>query len=338
MNDQVRAKTRYTKLSKKQIAQLCGISRISLDRVLKGEPGVSESKRLEVLRYLDENGYRENKLAQSLKRGRSKSLGIIVFDLENSFYAQLVNAFARTAQAAQYETYIMLSDKDQHQEKRLVEALLARQVDGIVINSAVKDSHYGAYLAQQPCPVLAIMNHIDETIPFIGFDDYAAMRELTQHALRKGYRHFYYVCPPLVRACSSNMDSLLRRRQGFEDEVSHQAGLQIEMLTDDSYIDQLMQIDQGGNKACILCTSDIYALEIQAALRRKGLRAPADYGIAGFDNIPILGNLEPRLTTVSLQIELLGHTAAKLLIEAACGTDLPPYTHLSHKLLSHDSL
>lgn len=338
MNDQTRATPRQTSLSKKQIASICGVSRMTLDRVIKGASGVSDHTRRKILTYLEQNGLRENKLAQSLKRGESRSLGIIVFDLENSFYAQLVNAFARTAQAAQYETYIMLSDKNQTQEKRLVEALLARQVDGIVLNSAVRDAHYGSYLARQACPVLALMNRVDETIPFIGFDDYTAMRELVQFAARRGYRRFYYVSPPLSRAATSNMDSLLRRRQGYDDEILAQGELDSHALTDAGYLEQLSQIDCSQDKPCILCTSDIYAVQIQAMLRVQGLHAPKDYGIAGFDNIPILRSLEPRLTTVSLQIEQLGHTAARLLLDAAAGTPLPDDTRMAHQLLPYESL
>ena len=327
------------KLTKKQIAQACGVSRITLDRVLKGQPGVGREKREQILHYLQEHGYRKNKLAQSLVKGKSKSLGIIVFDLENAFYAQLVNAFARAAQAENYETYIMLSDKDSKQEKLLMEALLARQVDGIALNSAVADPDYGLYLKNQSCPVLSIMNQIDPELAFLGFDEYAGMRELVSHAVSKGYRRFFYVCPPMVRAKVSNMDSLLKRQAGFEDEVTQHQGLRSYQFLDQHYLDQLLMVDfRNDDKACIICTSDIYAVQIQAALRNLDLYPPIDYGIAGYDNIPILRNLEPRLTTISLQIDQLGRTAAQLLLDAANGIELPVRTFLPYQLMKQKSL
>jgi DNA-binding LacI/PurR family transcriptional regulator len=207
------------RMTKKEIALACGVSRITLDRVLNNMPGVGEETREKILSFLQKNEYRENRLAQSLVRGRSRSFGIIVFDLGNSFYAQLVNAFQCAAQEAGYVSYIMLSNKDPQREKALLEDLLARQVEGIVVNSVVKEADYGRYLNSQGIPILSVMNQVSRDLPFLGFDERASMRELVRYALDQGYRRFFYVCPPLARALTSNMDSLLRRKQGFDDEV-----------------------------------------------------------------------------------------------------------------------
>lgn len=327
------------KLTKKEIAQICGISRITLDRVLHGLPGVGEAKRKEVLAYLQENGYRKNLIAQSLVRGESRSFGIIVFDLNNSFYAQMVNAFQQAAQEAGYVSYIMLSNKNPKTEQLLLEDLLSRQVDGIVLNSAVKEPGYGGYLLSQGTPILSVMNRIEGDVPFLGFDEYASMRELTAYALSRGFRRFYYVCPPLARKENSNMDSLLRRKQGFDDALSLAPEVRAQTLDTPDFTQKLCEeLKASGESPCILCTSDIYAVEIHRALMDRGLESPKDYAIAGYDNIPMLHSFNPRLTTVSLNIAELGATAARLLADTRQGNPLPAQRLMPHTLIKMDTL
>ncbi|HML45415.1 MAG TPA: LacI family DNA-binding transcriptional regulator [Clostridia bacterium] len=329
----------FGRMTKKEIAIACGVSRITLDRVLGNKPGVGAEKRAEILAFLEKNGYRENRLAQSLVRGKSHSFGIIVFDLDNSFYAQLVNAFQRAAQEAGYVSYIMLSNKDPRREKDLLEDLLARQVEGIVLNSAVKESGYGTYLLGQGTPILSVMNQVGQRLPFLGFDESASMRELVRYALGQGYRRFFYVCPPLARASASNMDSLLRRKLGFDEEMATCPQAEVTVLGDSGYLDALLKAEyRQPERPCILCTSDVYAVEILRALREIGVEPPRDYAIAGYDNIPLLHSFKPRLTTVSLHIAELGAKAAQLLIRAAAGEALPPKTLMPHTLLRMDTL
>lgn len=326
-------------MTKKEIALACGVSRITLDRVLSNKPGVGKETRAQILAFLQKNGYRENRLAQSLVRGRSRSFGIIVFDLNNSFYAQLVNAFQRAAQEAGYVSYIMLSNKNPQHEKSLLEDLLARQVEGILLNSAVKEPDYGAYLLGQGTPILSVMNQIAQDMPFLGFDEHVSMRELVRFALGQGYRRFLYVCPPLARAMTSNMDSLLRRKQGFDEELAACPEAEATILGDSGYLEALLKYDYNrGPRPCILCTSDVYAVEIHQMLMKIGLEAPKDYAIAGYDNIPLLHAFQPRLTTVSLHIGELGAKAAQLLIRAASGEPLPKKVLMPHTLLKMDTL
>lgn len=339
MADSKTFKNTAPRLTKKEIAKICGISRITLDRVLNGQPGVGDIKRQEILAYLNKNGYRENRIAQSLVRGKSHSFGIIVFDLNNSFYAQMVNAFQQAAQKAGYVSYIMLSNKDPQLEQALLEDLLSRQVDGIVLNSAVKESGYADYLSSLNTPILSIMNRIAPEVPFLGFDEYASMRELTAFAVSKGFRRFYYVCPPLARSSTSNIDSLLRRKQGFDDEIGLVSDSWARTLDCSDFVLQLTAaLKSEGERPCIICTSDVYAVEIHRALAEEGFKAPRDYAIAGYDNIPMIHSFSPRLTTVSLNIADLGAEAARLLAGAQRGQNLPRERMMPHTLMKMDTL
>ncbi len=319
----------------KQIADRCGVSRITVDRALNGRAGLSEEKRRLILKTAQEMGYRPHCLAQALVRGESKSLGIVVFDLWNSFFAQLVDAFQRVAFENGYVTYVMLTNKDPALEKKCIEHLLSRQVDAIALDSATADADYPAYVKGLGIPVLSLLNRISSDIPLLGFDDRRAMYDMTSYVLSKGYERLLYVCPPLARAQESNMDSLLRRKAGF-DEAVRDGGAQVEVcvLGDQGYLQEIDALDfRRGPKTAILCTSDVFAIAIQGRLQRRGLRTPFDYGLTGFDGVPMLHEFEPRISTLSLHIEELGTRSALMLLDCLQGREMPPTTTLPYDVL-----
>lgn len=328
-------------ITTKQIAEKCGVSRITVDRALNGRAGVSEKKRQEIIDTARKMGYRPHLLAKALVKGKSKSLGIIVFDLSNLFFAQIVNAFQRIAFENGYVTYVMLTQKDPALEKQCIEHLLSRKVDAIVLDSVVKDPIYPDYIRNLGVPVLSILNRIADDIPFLGYDDYRAMYDMTNYVLSKGYLKLLYVCPPLERAMHSNMDSLIRRKEGFEAAL-HDSAKDVEQQTlgNKQYLQFISGMDfRKQASTAILCTSDIYAVEIHGFLQRKGVLSPHHYGITGFDGIPILHEFEPRITTMSLHIEQLGQKCARMILEHLHNAiALPTDTILQHDILSGQTI
>ncbi len=322
-------------ITTKEIAERCGVTRITVDRALNGRPGISEKRRAEIIKIAKEMGYRPHRLAQALVNGRSKSLGIVVFDLYNSFFAQMVDEFQRAAFEAGFVTYVMLSNKDEQLERDCIEHLLDRRVDAIALDSVISAADYAPYIQQLPVPVLSLMNELSGGIPLLTFDDHRAMYDMTLYVLSKGYRRLIYVCPPLCRAHTSNMETLVRRKQGFDQATrDFRERPKITVLGDGEYLKALSEISfSGAPRTAILCTSDIYAISIQKQMSRRGLRAPFDYGLSGFDNIPLLHAFDPQITTVSLDIGSLGRRGAELLIGALNGQPLPLQTIMPYEIL-----
>ncbi len=327
-------------ITTKEIAERCGVARITVDRALNGRPGIGEKKRREILAIAKEMGYRPHLLAQALVKGRSMSLGIIVFDLNNAFFAQMVNGFHSTAFESRYVTYTMLTNKDPKQEKACIEHLIDRRVDAIALDSVVGEPGYADMLRSLQIPVLSLMNEIAAEIALLSFNDFQAMYDMTRYVLSKNYQRLIYVCPPLSLAGETNMDSLIRRKAGFDQAIlDAHVQAQVVVLGNGDYLQALERTDfSNEKKTAILCTSDMYAITIQSALRMRGLRAPFDYGLSGFDNIPILHQFEPKITTVSLDIGAFGAQSAKLLIDALEGAPLPLRTILPYKILSAQTI
>lgn len=328
------------KITTKLIAERCNVSRVTVDRALNGRPGVGEEKRKFIIDVAHQMGYRPDFLAQALVRGESKSLGVVVFDLNNSFFAQLVNEFQKHALKNGYITYVMLTNKNPLSEKECVEHLLSRKVDAIAIDSVVKDDSYADFLNGLNLPILSIMNQISPQIPLLGFDDHKAMYDITSYVISKGYQRLVFVCPPLYRAKTSNMDSLLHRKEGFIKAVQDAVqGVEVLLLEDKNYMKSILKLDlRTGVRTAILCTSDVCAVEIQYHLQKRGLRTPFDYGLTGFDGVHFLQYFEPRLTTVSLNIEELGRKCAEILIDQLQGKKMPDETIMPYTIVPGHSI
>ena len=323
-------------ITTKMIAEQMGVSRITVDRALNGRPGVSERTRQRILNFAKEAGYRPNRLAQSLVNGVSKSLGIVVFDLDNAFFAQLVDSFQRIAFDMGYMTYVMLTNKNASMERRCVECLLDRRVDGILLYSVIQDEDYISYLKGLDLPVLTIMNRLSDALPLISVNNRRAMADMTGYVISKGYSRLVYVCPPLRRAKTSNMTSLIERREGFYDAVRRaRVAPETVMLEDNEYIRIIgdMSFDHQ-RRTAIICTSDIYAVSIMNALQKRGYRTPMDYGLCGFDCIPMLREFEPNITTVSMFIREMGSKSAALLVDAINGVKIPEYTEMTYEIVT----
>lgn len=318
----------------KTIAQRLNVSRITVDRALNGRPGISEKRRQQILAAAKEMGYRPHRLAQALVNGVSKSLGVIVFDLHNAFFAQLVDAFQNAAFEAGYVTYIMLTNKDPAVERDCLERLLDRRVDGILLDSVIGEPDYAQYLKSLDVPVITVMNRVSEDIPLVSINNYRAMLDMTNHIISKDYARIIYVCPPLQSAAFSNMSSLIDRKNGFEDAIAQSRGpLEVIRLEDQQYMQKLSHIDFScGVRTAIICTSDIFAVSIMNALQKRGLRPPMDYGLSGFDNIPMLHEFEPNITTVTLFMHKMGTRCARLLIGAVNGEPLEKYVETPYEI------
>lgn len=324
----------------KIIAEQLGVSRITVDRALNGRPGVSKKTRQRILDYAEKVNYRPNRLAQSLANGNSRSLGIIVFDLKNAFFAHLVDSFQRNAFEMGYITYVMLTNKDPEVEKRCVENLLDRRVDGILLYSVVKDPRYINYLEKQDLPILTMMNRVSDALPYISINNRRAMTDITGYVLSKGYRRLVYVCPSLEWAETSNMTSLLDRRDGFFDAVGRASvAPEILMLDRRDYLPKICDLSfNSRERTAIICTSDIYAISIMNVLQKRGYRTPIDYGLCGFDFIPMLHQFEPNITTVSMFIQEMGGKSARVLVDAINGTEMPQYIEMDYEIVTGQTI
>lgn len=310
-----------------------------MDRALNGRPGISDKTREKILETAERLGYRPHLPARSLVKGCSMTIGLIVFDLYNRFFAQLANAVENSARRHGYFMSLMLTGKDKNSERECIEHLMSRQADGLILFSVNEGEGFAKYLKNLNIPLVTIGNRIGEEFPFAGIDDYRAMKDAALHIAGEGYGRIVYVSPPLAYE-DSNIYAQKQRLSGYLEALGEMNGSpEPVIIKGRDYLRQLESMEfKDGMKTAVLCSNDIYALEVLRHLESRGLSIPGDVGLMGFDDIDILRYVKPSLATVDYPFEELGIKALECLLDQIKGSPGTADMLLEHTIVKGDSL
>lgn len=301
------------RITVKELARICGVSIGTVDRALNNRGEISTRTREKILRVSRELGYRPHLVARSLKTGKTMTLGIVVFDLDNRFFAQLVNAIERAAKESGYFVYLTHSHHDLSQEQDCLEHLSSLNVDGILLVPTNKGPDFVRFINSLHVPVVTIGNRISPKVPFAGIQDREAMRRAVHLVARKGYRRIVYVSPPLSYKGKENIYEVEERLEGMR-EAAREMDIPTVILRDKAFPEALAEILPALRvRTAVMCSSDIYALQCMELARAAGIRVPEDVGVIGFDDIDILKYVRPALTTISYPIQEIAAQAFVLL-------------------------
>lgn len=285
--------------------------------MLGGNPQarVAPATRERVLRAAEELGYRPNLVARGLVRRRSYSLGVVVPDLSNPFYADVVSGVERVAARSGYAT--LLCDTRETPAGRHVEALLARQTDGIIIDAV------GA--ASLPAASLEAMNVVlidepSQATPGVASDAEGAGRLAADHLLGLGHRSLAFMGPAV------DVHAFRLRERGFVSAL-RDGGVRLasECLRRApatvagglAAMRALLALDP--RPTGVFCANDLMALGALKACAAAGVAVPAAVSIVGCDGIELGELVTPELTTVAVPARELGARAARLLLQRMDG-------------------
>ncbi|MCP4403182.1 MAG: LacI family transcriptional regulator [bacterium] len=328
------------KITTKQIASVCGVSIGTVNRAFYDKPGIKPTTKEKILKVAKELGYRPHRLARSLQQGKTMTIGIVVFDLDNQFFSQIVSAMERRADELDYSVYLALSGGDSHEEKKHLDRLAGLHVDGIVLLPVGMGMEFIRYLRSLNTPLVTIGNIVSKGFPFIGIPDRQAIKDAVAHIAAKDYQRIIYVSPPLSYKGERNITSVENRLAGYREGMKEFASLHKPVvIRDKKYLEALEKIPLlEGGKTAILCSSDIYALEILQFLRSKDLNVPKDVGLMGFDNIDLLHHVMPPLTTIAYPMKELGTKAVECLVAKIKGDPFSDTELLHHEIIERASL
>ena len=298
------------------VAAACGVSRGTVDRALKDRPGISRETRKLILQTAEKMGYKPDFLGQSLVTGRTMSIGVVVFDVYARFFGQLVTGIETAARELGYFANLALTHKDGETERQCLTRLVERKCDGILLFSCNRGPAFDAFLFNLKTPIVSMMNRINDSLDYIGIDEKQASADAVRFLRRHRHENIAYVSAQTSRGANYNMDAVERRLAGFAS-ACRELGLPCdgEIITGKDYVRKALgRLGETNAPTALLCSNDIYALELMKALKDGGRRVPGDISVMGFDNIDVLGFIEPRLATVGFPIEELGRRAANMLI------------------------
>jgi LacI family transcriptional regulator len=314
------------------VARRAHVSTATVSRVLAGLGHARPETRDRILAAARDLDYRPSGVARSLKRRSTETLGLIVTDIENPYFPQLVRAVEDAARAMGYSILLCNANDDPEREARYLDLLVERRVDGLIIAASNLGSRHLAWLAASPLPVVLVNTAAaDIDLPAIHSDNRAGSALAARHLLGLGHRRFGYLMPP-----PRNVDAPVRLA-GVRDALA-EAGLGADSLAiargaplvGGGEAAMLELLDRAPGVTAVLAYNDLMAIGAMRAIRRRGLTVPDDISVIGFDDVAVAAYVEPSLTTLSQSTAEMGYWAVEHLArrlhapdEAAPGRDGP---------------
>ncbi|MEA4887883.1 MAG: LacI family DNA-binding transcriptional regulator [Clostridiaceae bacterium] len=323
----------------KDLADLCGVSRGTIDRALNNKPGINPDTRARILKTASDHGYTPDYIGRSLAKGRTFTLGVVVFDLNNPYFCQLLQAIEKQARQNGYVVMIMMSGQQADQEIKAVGQLKERRVDGLILHPVGCGPAYETQLAKTGLPIVVVGNRLSGCYDYVGLDNAGAAADAARLIAGRGYRRILFVAPPLRKAGQVNIAAQEQRLAGFLSVVQAQQ-LDATVISSADYLADLEhELEQAGPRTAVFCSSDVYALEVMQVLRKKKRRQEWPGGLMGFDGIDMLQYVQPRLTTVYNPVAETGKAAVDRLLCRIDDNGLAAETILiPHRILPGDSL
>lgn len=330
-------------ITTKDLAQICGVSRTTVHRALHDGSGrINPSTREMILQVARENDYRPDLLARGLVKGQTFNIGVVVLDVKNRYFAQMLSAIGVEANKRGYFVNITLHGDDKETEKNQLTRLTDYHVDGIIVSSVNEGETYRKFLESLQIPIVSVDNKIADGVPFVGIDQRKAMRQAAEKAVEKGYTKLVFVCPPIADQNERNVYVHQERLAGFQDAMKNAPAVKADYLLAWDYLEQIKSTLQDADKTAFICAADEFALEIMKCFKKEGKRAGTDYGIMGFDNIDVLDYVTPRLTTISNAVEEVAEAAVSLLFEMINdkreGWGVKPPLFIEHQFIEGETL
>jgi len=300
------------------IAKHLGISVYTVSRVVNGKDRVSQDTREKVLKAIKEFDYTPNEIARSLRSKTSMTIGLIVPDISNEFFALVSKGAEAVAKNHGYLIMLCNSDYDEKMEKEYLNMLIQKQVDGIVIATVSKDEKYFEKISRSSIPTVFIDNlpQIDRNYNFVTIDNEKAAYDLTQHIIDKGYKDISIITGNLKET------SALQRLEGWKRAMEDN---NLEIKNDyigiggfrmqTGYTIMKKMLDSNKIPQALMAANNNIAYGAVRAIREKGLRVPEDIYVVCFDANDNTGLMSIQLPSMVQPAEQIGETALEIIIK-----------------------
>lgn len=311
----------------KDVAKRAGVAPSTVSHFLTGRAPVSETTAARIKAAIDELGYRPNLTARNLRLSRTHTIGLVVANIANPFFAEIVRAIGHACQRLGYSLLLSDSDEDGEREAGLLQNLLQQRIDGLLVIHTGRRNDYARLTAGAPLPVVFVDREVAGR-SFVVTDNHLGGVLAARHLWGLGHRRIG------VLAGDPHVENVAQRLAGFKEELAaHGVPLGDRDLIAGSQTlatgrDVEFLLRRPDPPTAIFATNDIIALGAWRRLLELGRRVPEDISLVGYDNIEMTQWTLPPLTTVGQDKEELGRRAVRALIDAQAGADREPETIL----------
>lgn len=298
------------------VAREAGVSMATVSRVVNGNPNVKPATRKKVLETIERLGYRPNAVARGLASKKTTTVGVVIPDISNVFFAEVVRGIEDIASMYHYNIILSNSDKNTDKELSLINTLLEKQVDGLLfMGGEVTEEHLQIFKTAMVPIVLAATKDEHNMFPSVDIDHTQAAKDAVQAFIESGHKKIALISGPLTDPLTG-----YARYEGYK-----QALLEAGLLLNENYIRVGDYRYESGMKAmqyflsleqrptAVFSASDEMAVGAIHEIQDQGLKVPDDIEVRGFDNIPISSMVRPLLSTVAQPQYDIGAVAMRFL-------------------------
>ncbi|AKL94072.1 transcriptional regulator, LacI family [Clostridium aceticum] len=302
------------KFNIKDVARKAGVSISTVSRVVNNSKAVRPKTRDKVMQAIEELGYKPNAIARSLKVKNTKTIGIMIPDISNQFFPEVVRGVEDVANMYEYNIFLCNTDLDQEKEVQYFDVLEEKQVDGIIFMGNIIAEDLGKRFKTSEIPTVLIGTDYED-LPSITIDNIQAGKDVVKYLLKKGHEKI-----AMITGKAYDSGNGMARKQGYA-EALEQAGLKYNeaFVVEGGY--RFKSGYEGAKKllklkdrpTAIFVGSDEMAIGAMRAALEEDIAIPEELAIVGFDNIDMAGKVYPSLSTIAQPMYEMGAIGMRVL-------------------------
>lgn len=307
----------HKQLTMHDIAKAAGVSIATVSHAFNSTGRVTPETRRRVLNIARGLKYHPNGHARSLASNRSRTMGLIVSDIQNPFFAVAIRNFEVLANRWRYEVIVTETNYDVSLMRRAAERMLEQKVRGVAILTSEMNPAWLDEIVKRNIPLACFdLDFISDRATNIKVDYTSGMHQVVEHLYSLGHRRIAFV------GGQQSFKNIMSRQENFVASMRG-FGLDPGMILignqrlDGGHAAGRAVLDLTPRPTAVVAMNDLTAVGLINAFCEAGLRVPEDISVTGFDNTYLAEYFQPRLTTVDMHPDLLGRTAAQALHEAS---------------------
>lgn len=310
------------KVSLQYISESLNISKGTISLVLNGrgdEKRISKVTQERIMKFAKDHNYKANQLARGLSRGKSDMIGLIIPNISDSFYARIARRIERKARYSGYNVLYSSSGENQERETELIQTMLDRQVDGLIIASSQKNQDDIRRLKNNNFPFVLVDRHYPEIeTNFVGVDNAGGIANMVDHLVRSGRKKIGFI------TLKCGLEVIRERLEGYwqtmdKHELPVQQGF-VHEIDQDHIEDEMLQAIKSIVQFPTSVEGIVFSTHYLAAaglreLHKLNIRIPLDVAMISFGQMSAFDLTEPPITSVIQPTDQIGDQAVDILLQ-----------------------
>lgn len=301
----------------KDIAKEAGVSVITVSRALNNKPDISTDTKNQILTIANSLHYTPNHLAKSLVTRKTKTIGILIPDNVDPFYAAVVQGIGDECREREYGIFLWNTHDNPDTELEYLRRAREKRADGILIYPVQADDRYLEEISHSPVPIVFLNRHPESSeYDYIINDNIYGAFSAVNHLIHRGHRKITYICPKATASSVKERISGCKkaiRENGLPSTALNVVTCEEKIGTCYKVVKEIVCSEN--RPTALFIWDDRLAIGAMNAIFEAGLKIPSDIAIVGYDDIEISAYLYPSLTTVKQPTHQIGETAAKILLD-----------------------